>query len=459
VRLRNTLLAFLVLAGLGAWIYFYEYRGEEARKKAEEGEKKVFVFEQDKVEALELVKPDGTISLKKEGGEWRLAAPLSARADGDEVSGLLSTLSWLQVTQKVATGASDLDAFKLKEPALRIVLSPGEGKPPVSLSVGDKAPIGFAYYARRDDSADVVAVSSSVDRLLEATAEKLRYKKVLGLDSWKVGRFAVARAGAMVAFAKTGEEWKMESPIAFPAERSKVSNLLYDLTALTAEGFEPDGTAPGAVGLDPPEATLRVEEKEGRSVTVEFSAKDPNGIARARRTDMPEIFLVKGDVLEKLALKIEEFRDARVAPVDRWTISEIRAVTAEGEKKVVKDTEANWRWGSEDGPTLDRQKVDDLLDALDAAKGTAFREGPAAAAGPGELRVTLAVKAGEAGEVEVKVGSEEGGRVLIGSTAAPVVYEVEKALADKLIEKAAALSAPAQAASGTEPAEEKEGGS
>src|SRR5206468_1460940 len=89
VKFRNTLLAAVALGGLAAWIYFYEYRGEEGREKAEAAEKKVIVFETDKVAGLDLVRPGSTVSLRKEAGSWKMTSPITARADGDEVSGLL----------------------------------------------------------------------------------------------------------------------------------------------------------------------------------------------------------------------------------------------------------------------------------------------------------------------------------------------------------------------------------
>ena len=258
----------------------------------------------------------------------------------------------------------------------------------------------------------------------------------------------------MVTFGKDGEQWKIESPSLFPAERGKVSDLLYDLSALTAEGFEPEEISPEAAGLARPEATLRMEIKAGSPVTVEFSAKDPNGVVRARRTDMPEIFTLKGDVLDKLTLKIDDYRDTRVAPVDRWEVSEIRAATPDGEKTLVKDSESNWRWGSADGPVLGRKAVDDLLDALEAAKASGFREGSEAAAkgiGASSPPVRITVKAGSAAPVEVRFGAEEAGKVLVSSTASPAIYEVEKSLAERLLDAARSLKAPS-AVAGSRPA-------
>lgn len=450
MKLRNTILAFVLLAALGSWIYFYEYKGEEGREKAETAAKKVFDFETDKADGLDIVRPDGTLSVKKENGEWRVTSPIQARADAEEVSGILSTLSWLEVDKKIEAGEADLDQFKLKEPPLKITLHPGDQKPEMTLAIGDKTPIASSYYARRGDG-QVVTISSSIDRLMETTADKIRYKKIVGLDSWKVTRLSVSRGGSVTSFGKTGEDWKLESPVAFPADRTKVSSLLGDVTAMTADGFEADGTKPGSVGLDHPEATLQLQEGEGKAVTVELSAKDPSGTVRARRTDMPEIFKVKGEILDKLALKADDYRDLRVAPLDRWSVSEIRGKAPAGEKVVVKDSESNWRWGTKDGPTIDRKEVEDLLEALDATKAVTFADGAEAArkAVGASPELTLSLRAGESAPVEVRVGAEDAGKVRVGSSVSSSVYEVDKPAVEKLMAAFQALKAPSPTAAAT----------
>ena len=45
MRLRNTAIALILLAGLLGFIYYYEYLGEESRETAEESGKKVLSFE------------------------------------------------------------------------------------------------------------------------------------------------------------------------------------------------------------------------------------------------------------------------------------------------------------------------------------------------------------------------------------------------------------------------------
>ncbi|HZE88144.1 MAG TPA: DUF4340 domain-containing protein [Verrucomicrobiae bacterium] len=450
MRFRNTFLAAAVLAALASWIYFYEYRGEEGRQKVEAAKKKLLDFDPNVVAGLELVRPDGAIRVAKDGETWRLTSPVEARADGEEVQGLLSTLSWLETDRKLEASPDDLGAYKLAPPALKIVVKRGSGGLDLTLLVGDKAAVGSAYYARRGESGDVVTTSTSIDRLLQATADKLRYKKVVGVDSWKISRFTISRGGAAVAFAKAGEEWRIESPIAFPADRAKVSNLLFDASAIAAEGFEAAGTTPEGAGLAHPETTLSLTDRDGKTIEIAFSAKDPNGIVRAKRADLPEIFKVKGETVDKLSVVVADYRDVRIAPLDRYQLTEIRAATGGSPTALVKDGESVWHAGGISGPAASSKAVDDFLTALEAARAASFIDAPAASGrdiGPPAL--TLKLKAKDvAAPVELKIGSLASAKVLVSSSAAPAIYELDRSLADNLVKSASALGArPADAAS------------
>jgi len=455
LKLRHTAIAALVLCVLAGWIYFYEYRGETGRQKAEVDAKKVAVFDSAQAESLTLSSAAGKICLAKRDGLWWLEEPLAARADEDEVSGLLSTISFLEITGRLGAPSSGLEAFKLANPALEVRLGPGPGKPEVRFSVGDKTPVGSAYFARLGDAGEVVTVSASVQKLMETTGEALRYKKILGIDSWQVTRFGIEQEGRAVSFMKKESDWRLEKPIAFPADRRKVSSLIYELSALRADGFEAPETDPASVGLDRPAAVLTVDGKE-KTVIVQFSRVDGEGVVRARRDDMREIFRLKSEALAKLTVAVDEFRDARVAPVDRWAISELRAETSGEQKLLFKDPEANWRWGSPEGPVIESASVDSLLDAIEGARAVGYREGSAAPAGSAAGSILkLEVKAGEGDALVIRMGAEEEGRVLFTTTAAASLYEVEKGAAEKLVEVARGLRPPdAPAAASSRPGQE-----
>jgi hypothetical protein len=451
MRFRNTLIALVVLAGLTGLIYV-EYRVEMGREEDEAARNKVFAFETADATGLDLIRGEAVLSLRKGEGEeepqWRLTEPLHARADEDEVAALLFTLSKLLVTGRLEVGDEDPGQYGLAAPTLQIVLHPGAGRPPIELSVGDRAPIGSTRYARGGGDNAILSISSSVSRLMDISTDQVRYRRVVDIDSWNVTRFELESEGETVSFGKADGDWRIMSPVEFPAENTRVESLLYDLTSLKAEGFAPADLPAGRLGLNLPDLVLRILPEEGEPAKVAIGFGGDEGGIWARRADMPEIFRLGDSFRDKIEVDLEQYRDGRVAPVERRAISELRAVTAGGEKVLVRDGDFNWRWGSLEGATVPATGVEEFLDSLEAVRALSFREGAAAGGGIGTAAVPfdLSVRAGNRTPVQVKVGRQASGRYLVSSTASSAIYEVGSELIDDLVEKTGALQPPPAAA-------------
>src|SRR5512137_962290 len=94
---RTLLVLVVVLAGLGAYIYFVQ------SKKPAEGDlpstPKVFQVASDAIEDLTIKAENGDrTALKKSNKTWYITDPVSAPADETEVSGILTTLATVDIT-------------------------------------------------------------------------------------------------------------------------------------------------------------------------------------------------------------------------------------------------------------------------------------------------------------------------------------------------------------------------
>ena len=92
----------VVLAGLGAYIYFVDSKRPAAGIEEKE---KVFAVEADKIEEITVTSDAETSTLRKVDGTWRLTAPIEADADQTEISSLASSLSTLEVNRVVDENA------------------------------------------------------------------------------------------------------------------------------------------------------------------------------------------------------------------------------------------------------------------------------------------------------------------------------------------------------------------
>ena len=450
MRFRNTLIAAVIFGVLGGAIYL-DYLADTRRERKETAEKKVFPIDpndRNPVSGIDIIRGDEVVSLERKNGDWLMTKPVETQADADKAGGLVATLSWLRITGRLGkdTAAGDLKPYGLDPPALEVVVHPSGGGADETLYVGSKSPIGSDRYARRKGDDEILTISASISRIEEAKVDDLRYGKILGMDAWEVSRFEADRDGRKTAFSRDGTGWKIVSPYEFPADADKVTAKLSALIALKAKGFAPQGASLDSVGLGEPDAILSVQGKKGPPIEVRVAGLDGNGNMWAKRSDMPEIFLLPGTTRDALRLDADGCRDSRVVPADRSAITEIRTRTPAGEKILVKGAGATWRWGSEKGPAVDEGKVRDLLDALDATRADSYRSAKASEAQAAGSTLHLGVSGGGAEPFEVDVGRKVDGHYEVRSSASGFVYEVESGLVGRLIAAAAAIEAPVPAA-------------
>ncbi|HET9225746.1 MAG TPA: DUF4340 domain-containing protein, partial [Thermoanaerobaculia bacterium] len=168
----RTLLALLVLvAGLGAFIWFYERDLPSSEERAKL-EKRVLQVEKEDVTAVTLQSESGTVRMEKVDlpspekkdeeeldtqpeFEWHLRQPLQARADAFAVDGLLEALSNLEQTRTL----DDVDPKQtgLDKPRATVRLKTGEGEK--VLRIGAEDPLGGATIAAVGDQTFVVSDS------------------------------------------------------------------------------------------------------------------------------------------------------------------------------------------------------------------------------------------------------------------------------------------------------------
>ena len=92
---RITGILFLIAAALGAFVYFYEIRGEEGRLEAEARQKRLFPdVEDEAVEWLALTTSDGRpVRAERREKGWQIVEPLVFPGDEFALDGMASALA------------------------------------------------------------------------------------------------------------------------------------------------------------------------------------------------------------------------------------------------------------------------------------------------------------------------------------------------------------------------------
>jgi len=172
------------------------------------------------------------------GDRWILAQPITARADPDAVDSLLKELGRLRVKEFAKEPVQDLARYGLTAPRLRVTLwkkAPAPKKPaetqegaeetketkpksePIvatTLVFGSWADLKHktVWLTTADATGRVVSIDADVLKPLEKSADRLRDKRVLALDSKRVTRVEVKNAAGEFELKKTDGKWRLRVP-------------------------------------------------------------------------------------------------------------------------------------------------------------------------------------------------------------------------------------------------------
>ncbi len=332
---RTLLVLALVVAGLGAFIWFVDRDLPSSEERAELGKKVFGDLDTGQVQALVLEWGDHKVRLERQPaaesassssdseGEssepgavaptiaaapgWRLTEPAGiapAAADGAAVDRLLDTLVGL-VKSRTVEGA-DPAAAGLDPPRAKVTLvtaagekakvgDEGAGAEKV-LEIGAEVPASSSTLVRLAGRADAYVVDGGVYADVTKAPGDWRDKRLFTADRDRVRRVTLSGgpAGEPVVLARRGEDFWIESPIVDRADRDHADRLLTDLGSLTAQSFvdHPEGTA-SDLGLEPPEEVVEVKlaaaaAPGGTSAAAEKSGTEGEAGGAAKPGAAPE---------------------------------------------------------------------------------------------------------------------------------------------------------------------------
>lgn len=393
--LRSFLVLLVVLIGLGAYLYFVESK----RTPGDTGEKrdKVFAVEADKIEEIRVTSEAGeTTTLRKNGAEWQIVQPATAKPDEAEVSGLATNLSSLEIQRVVDENAADLKEYGLAEPRIEVAFkSAGQER---RLQIGSKTPPGTDLYAKVADEKRVFLISSYLESTFNRSTFDLRDKSVLNVDREKVDAIEVASGPRTTRIEKKGGEWHLTSPVSARADYSAVEGLVGRISTLQMKSVaaaEPKDLK--EYGLDKPVATVRLSTGSSQAALAIGSAAG-EGAVYARDLSRPAVFSIESGLADDLKKAPSEYRlkdlfDARAFNANRIEVVRSgQTFTFEKTKQKNKDGQEEEKW-QQTSPTtrdVDQAKVDALVSAATSARATAFvSKGPKVSLDNPELTVVI----------------------------------------------------------------------
>ncbi|MFQ5877967.1 MAG: DUF4340 domain-containing protein [Acidobacteriota bacterium] len=380
MRIRpGPLVALLLLAGLGAWVYLEEFRGAEERRLAEERRTRPLPFERSELRALTLTNEHGRVRLEKSGEEFRLVEPLPCAVDREALESLLTSVEIARIERRLGP-QSDLARYGLDPPRATLAIEVSGEAAGATLAIGEGSPIGGTYFALLPGGEGVAVVSGSIGSAAEKSFFNLRDKSLLAFDPWKITRLRIERGRETILLEKPSDGWKLARPVEAPADGPTITDLLSALERLRASEFvleSADAAALKRYGLEPPAARVTLLQ-EGWDVekTVVFGRKGEADLY-ARAVGRDPILKIPADFWDKLATRVIDLRRKDLLGVSRYRIEQITAARGFGPALVLsRQEDGSWSVSGPASGSVKDAAVDRLLRLVSDMRALSFEDAP-----------------------------------------------------------------------------------
>jgi len=320
--LKSTIALLVVLAGLGAYVYFVASKAEDTTSKNE----RLFPgVVSDNIDELTVKSESGDVTtLKKQDNKWTITAPVSTRGSDLDASGITSGLSGLEVTRVVDENPTDVKDYGLDAPQMEVTFKSTAGKPSGKLLIGKKTSTGGNLYARKDGDKRVVLIGEFNETTFNKSTFDLRDKAIMTFDRSKVDGFDVALASPASSFelAKKDTDWKLVKPITARADVSAADGLVNSAESLQMKSVV--STAPTAddlkkYGLDKPASVVNLHLGSARaSLAIGGAASDDTNYAKD--VSRPDVYTVQKSAADDFKKTADDYR--------RKDMFDMRAFTA-----------------------------------------------------------------------------------------------------------------------------------
>jgi hypothetical protein len=430
---KSLLFLLVVLAGLGAYLYFVEMKREPG--DAPEKREKVFAVEAEKIDELTIKSESGDQTrLKKTGSDWQVVVPADGgptAVDAPEVSGITTNLATLEQQRVIDENPQDLKEFGLDAPRVEVTFK--AGGPEQTLQLGAKTPTGSDLYAKVAGKPKVFLISSFLESTFNKKTFDLRDKTALKVDSEKVDAIEVTTADRTLKFGKVNGAWQLVSPAESRTDAVTINNAVSRLTSAQMKSMVPE-TNLAEFGLDKPSATIRVGTGSSQA-TLLIGKTAEEGSVYAKDASRPGVFTLDAAMVDELKKEPAEYRQKDLFDVRAFNAAFVEATRGGQTFGAQKDGD---KWKSAPGAgaqkELDTAKVEALLSAITGARATSF----VAKAPTGKPDLVVAVKPQTGAEERVSF-YKQGSDLLAVRSGSSGAAKVDPPLLDDIVKALEAL--------------------
>lgn len=373
MQVRGLLIAVSVLALLsGALWWTNKNPGDPSKKEgAAKQEKLVTLAEADLVEVSVTRKGEAPLVLRKNAGNWEMVVSPVVPTQSADAADVVMNAATVTSDQVVDENATDLIQYGLEPAQLVVKLKDKTGKTQ-ELLVGDQAPVGMKFYARRPNEKKVFTIAQNYKMGFDKTVNDLRDKRLVIVDEAKLAKVEVVRKGESLEFARGAQGlWQMVKPQAYRTDAVVLDDLLNKLKEAKFEPAQAEdvvkknaaGFAGGTVV-----GTVKVTDTGGSKQLEIRKSKDNEYLAKSSMVD--GVYKVNEELAKNLERGLEAYRSKKLMDFGFADPSKV-VVEASGKTNVLEHKGEDWFWN---GKKADSATVTGFLEALRGFSALTFVE-------------------------------------------------------------------------------------
>lgn len=381
MRWRTTLILFLAVLALGAFIVLVERKADVTRERVEKARRAV-QMDPLQVSYLRLETTNGVIECAKENEEWMLVHPLRARASYAAVQRLLTGLAELPrgeiiTPEERAERNLSYASYGLDHP--RASITYGDALHRQTIQIGRDAPLGPQLYIRVKSGDYIIATTTNLLALLPASPSALRDRTLIRVPPDRVQRLEIYAGAKFVQLVRQeAGQWLIQQPVVRRASAGAILRWLDTLYHLSATDFVTDAPADVApYGLDAPalKVTLWTGDKEPETtLLVGDGIRERSGLVYAKLAREPTVYAVSTNALPSLTVDADAICDRRITT---WQPREVTSLEIKSATATLAISHENGEWQVK-APRpwkAEREKVEAVLETWIGAAAVAFLDG------------------------------------------------------------------------------------
>lgn len=346
MKWRPLLLWVILLAVLGGFVYFYEFKGEANREEGKEASEELFPVKTQEITRIFLERGSEKIQILKQNGQWLISSPLAARADQNSIDEIVRNLSSARISRYLS-GVRNLSEFGLQSPKLTLEFRTSQGNS-FHIDVGEKDYSEAHAYVKASTHSEVLLVPAYLISSMDKTLLELRDRRLMEFESDKVTRVEMSAGHDHIVVEKSGADWRMIRPVAARGDSLGISSFLMDLSNSEAADFVDQSESNlKKYGLDPPGETLTITLGDGPQASqkeLHVGAKTGDNCF-ARLEGAAALFKINNDTAAKLHPTAFTLRDKHLVT---FKSEDLLGVTVRAERSVYEfekgtSKEAQWK--------------------------------------------------------------------------------------------------------------------